>query len=202
MARPLKSERSSPYETRDKILDVAEIIIAKKGFHGATTREIAGTANINKNLIFYYYKNKDGLNFAVMERLFTPIFYRITQSMVELQPLTKVIDIIIDSYFEVIKEKQLIFSKLVAREQVNEGKYIYQFPLGKMSTAIPLWRDTLNSDKSSALDMFKYSMIVGAIVFPFMSMPILEKLVTSTDETMPSIDELRYEIRSFIMKGI
>ncbi len=202
MARPRKSERSNPDETRNKILDVAEVIIAQKGFNGATTREIAESADINKNLIFYYFKNKDGLNLAVMERLISPIYLHVAQSLKKHKTLTEVIDSIIDAYFSVIKKKHLIFAKLVAREQVNEGQYISHFLLEKMSSMIPLWKQTLNSEKSSAFDMFKYSMIVGAIVFPFMSMPILEKLVTTTEENMPSIDELKLEIRTFIMKGI
>jgi AcrR family transcriptional regulator len=202
MARPKKSERANIDETRNRILDVAEVIIAQKGFNGATTREIAESADINKNLIFYYFKNKDGLNIAVMDRLISPIYTHIAQSLKKQKPINDVIESIIDAYFSVIKKKQLIFAKLIAREQVNEGKYISQFLLEKMSSMIPLWKSTLNSEKSSAFDMITYSMIVGAIVFPFMSMPILEKLVSSTDENMPSIDDLKTEIRSFILKGI
>lgn len=56
-------------DARDKILNSAEEIFALKGFGGARTAEIASSAGVNKALLHYYFKSKEGLYHAVMDRL-------------------------------------------------------------------------------------------------------------------------------------
>ena len=54
--------------TKEKILNVAGEIFAKKGFDGTSIREIAQTAEVNLAGINYHYENKLGLYIAVFER--------------------------------------------------------------------------------------------------------------------------------------
>lgn len=56
-------------DAKDKILNAAEEAFALKGFGGARTAEIAKKAGVNKALLHYYFKNKEGLYHAVMDRL-------------------------------------------------------------------------------------------------------------------------------------
>ena len=56
-------------EAKEKILNSAEEAFALKGFGGARTAEIACRAGVNKALLHYYFKSKDGLYHAVMDRL-------------------------------------------------------------------------------------------------------------------------------------
>ena len=46
---------------RETILKVSEEIFATKGFDGARVDEIAKKANVNKALIYYYFKSKEDL---------------------------------------------------------------------------------------------------------------------------------------------
>ena len=55
-------------DTINKILKAALVEFAKKGFAGARVDEIAKMAKVNKRMIYYYFKNKQGLYEAVMER--------------------------------------------------------------------------------------------------------------------------------------
>jgi AcrR family transcriptional regulator len=54
---------------RNQILDAAAQLIAEKGFHRATTREIAGTAGISEGTIYNYFDNKESLLIGLMVRL-------------------------------------------------------------------------------------------------------------------------------------
>ncbi len=54
---------------RGRILDAAVQVFAARGFSGATTREIARTAGIQKRMLFYYFPTKDDLYRAVLERI-------------------------------------------------------------------------------------------------------------------------------------
>lgn len=49
------------------ILTAAAQVFAEKGFHGATTRDIAQTADIAEGTIYNYFKNKEELLIAIIE---------------------------------------------------------------------------------------------------------------------------------------
>jgi AcrR family transcriptional regulator len=59
--------------TRDKILNVAEVLFADRGFHGVSVREIADAAGVRQSLIHYHFANKDNLYVAVYGRRSSPI---------------------------------------------------------------------------------------------------------------------------------
>jgi TetR/AcrR family transcriptional regulator len=62
-ARPRNSA-----ETRASILEAAGRIFAEAGLAGARIDAIAAAADINKAMLYYYFKSKDGLYRAVLER--------------------------------------------------------------------------------------------------------------------------------------
>jgi TetR/AcrR family transcriptional regulator len=53
--------------TRSSILQAAERIFAEVGPDGARTQAIAAAAGVNKALLYYYFRSKDGLYRAVLE---------------------------------------------------------------------------------------------------------------------------------------
>ncbi len=53
-------------ETRATILKAAEQVYAEYGLAGARTDAIAAAAGVNKALLYYYFKSKDGLYQAVV----------------------------------------------------------------------------------------------------------------------------------------
>ncbi len=48
-------------ETKDSILKAAEELFSEKGFDGTSVNEITEKAGVNKPLIYYYFKSKEGL---------------------------------------------------------------------------------------------------------------------------------------------
>jgi TetR/AcrR family transcriptional regulator len=52
---------------RDRILRAAETVFARKGYAGATTREIARAAGIQKRMLFYYFPGKERLYVATLD---------------------------------------------------------------------------------------------------------------------------------------
>lgn len=59
--------------TQNAILDAAEQVFAKGGLQGARVREIADLAGVNVATLYNYYKNKNALYEAVMERGIKPV---------------------------------------------------------------------------------------------------------------------------------
>ena len=66
--KPAIRRRLPPEDRVEHILDVALDLYSRKGFHGVTTRDIATACNVNVALIYYYFKSKDVLVQAVIER--------------------------------------------------------------------------------------------------------------------------------------
>lgn len=63
---PLKREIR---DTRELILESAKTVFAKKGFDGATVKDLSDIAGVNVSLISYYFKGKEGLYRACLESI-------------------------------------------------------------------------------------------------------------------------------------
>lgn len=57
-------------KSRDRILNAAIPVFARKGRHGAHMEEIAALAHINKAMIYYIFHNKDELYLEVIKFVF------------------------------------------------------------------------------------------------------------------------------------
>lgn len=60
-------------KTAARILDAAEIVFAAKGFDGASLRDIATQAGIREPGLYNYFKNKQDLYEAVLDRALLPM---------------------------------------------------------------------------------------------------------------------------------
>lgn len=54
---------------RRQIVDGAAQVFAQKGYHAATTREIAQAADVSEGSIYHYFDSKKDLLLAIMDRL-------------------------------------------------------------------------------------------------------------------------------------
>ncbi|PWC13206.1 TetR family transcriptional regulator [Brenneria roseae subsp. americana] len=65
--------KNDPVLTQTLILDAATSEFAEKGFDGARVDQIAQRANVNKQLIYYYFVNKDELFTRTLELAYQQI---------------------------------------------------------------------------------------------------------------------------------
>jgi len=65
--KPLSAKARVRRENTRKIIIAAEEVFSKKGFEGATTREIAATAVLPKANVHYYFPTKEDLYVRVLE---------------------------------------------------------------------------------------------------------------------------------------
>ena len=56
----LKKEKKHKYRRRQQeVLDAAAAVIARKGYHGASTTDIAGELGVSQPSLYYYFTSKD-----------------------------------------------------------------------------------------------------------------------------------------------
>jgi TetR/AcrR family transcriptional regulator len=62
-----------PQDCRNKLIEVATPLFAKKGFNGVSVREVATAAGVNLSMISYYFGGKEGLYGEVLNEQFASL---------------------------------------------------------------------------------------------------------------------------------
>src|SRR5436190_23873872 len=81
MRSALKKAREAPSSTKARILATAEGVFATKGFAGASTREIAGKAQVNISSLHYHWESKETLYYAVFQNVYDRILDLVRSAM-------------------------------------------------------------------------------------------------------------------------
>jgi len=59
--------RNLENNSRERLLETATGLFAEKGYAGASVREIVEKAGVSKPVLYYYFKSKEGLFYAILE---------------------------------------------------------------------------------------------------------------------------------------
>ena len=52
---------------RERLLETATVLFAEKGYAGASVREIVEKAGVSRPVLYYYFKSKEGLFYAILK---------------------------------------------------------------------------------------------------------------------------------------
>ncbi len=66
--RPLEPENGS---ARQRLLSAATDLFTQRGYAATTVREIVGAAGVTKPVLYYYFRNKEGIYLELMREAFT-----------------------------------------------------------------------------------------------------------------------------------
>jgi TetR/AcrR family transcriptional regulator len=67
--------------SRERIINAAIEVFAKKGRHGARMEEIAATAKINKAMIYYIFHNKDELYLETLKAILKDLIIQVSETI-------------------------------------------------------------------------------------------------------------------------
>ncbi len=119
-------------QTKNRILEAAELAFAEKGLHGARVDEIAARATVNKRMIYAHFQSKEGLYIAVLERVYARLsawevpFLERADTDAE-----NAIRALIQSYFAFLCENPT-FVQIVMWENLNKAAYLRQSAVGEI----------------------------------------------------------------------
>ncbi|MEQ8178148.1 MAG: TetR/AcrR family transcriptional regulator [Amphiplicatus sp.] len=65
---PKRTQHERREESRERILDAAEELFAKRGYHGVTMKDVSREAGVDAGLLHYYFAGKAGVFKAVIDR--------------------------------------------------------------------------------------------------------------------------------------
>ena len=119
MARP----RTSPSQTRHRILAAAADEFGARGFAATTIDRIAKRARVNKAMIYYHFPDKRALYACIIRDVFTPITERLRSAMAEDAPPDRKLDSLIEAIVASI-DKSTLFLPILLREIADGGAHL------------------------------------------------------------------------------
>jgi TetR/AcrR family transcriptional regulator len=158
MARkPLSRHKNShhstqPDDTPERLLRAAELEFATQGLSGARVDVIARRANINKQLIYYHFGDKDSLYQAVLERAYAKI--RASERDLSLagdDPATAMRKLVGFTFDYCAENRE--FVRLLVNENILEGKFIRRSEAIRQSSSplLKLLHDTVRRGVASGI---------------------------------------------------
>jgi AcrR family transcriptional regulator len=157
--------------TRDKILEAADHLFGELGFDATTTREIAERSRVNKALIHYHFKNKEGLLADLLDGYYEELANTLKDALQATGSLRERMLMMLDSYVDFLSHNRN-FNRIVQREAAG-GKHIerisaHMAPLFQLGMAVvqEAYPSTSSGDMSATqLFVSFYGMVIGYFTF-------------------------------------
>jgi TetR/AcrR family transcriptional regulator len=121
MSRP--GSKSRPREVAcEAILKAAMAEFAQEGLAGARMDEIARAAKVNKALLHYYFKDKENLYGAVLDRVFSGLSAQVQAALdPKLGPKARILAYAA-AHFDYIAAASSLYPRVVMREMMRAGR--------------------------------------------------------------------------------
>jgi TetR/AcrR family transcriptional regulator len=113
--------RHRPEDTRRAILEAAVAEFAAEGISGARTDAIARAAGVNKALLYYYFKDKEALHGAVLDRVFAGLRAAAEAQLDRDLPAGRKVLAYVGAHFDYIASSPL-YPRLVMQEMMRAGR--------------------------------------------------------------------------------
>src|SRR5471032_1136225 len=192
MARPA---RVSP----DRILAAAALEFAERGFAGARVDRIARRAKVNKAMLYYHFKSKQGLYRTLLRRMFTLVAAKL-QAIAAADGLPpEKMDRAIAGMAAFIEE-HTFFPAIMLREVAEGGAHLDRDTLTALA-AVPravaaiVQQGVASGDFRDVNPVFAYFSMLAPVVFYLAGTPIrkeLSHLHVIDMRAMPTADFVRH----------
>ncbi|UCC44259.1 MAG: TetR family transcriptional regulator [Candidatus Zixiibacteriota bacterium] len=118
------TRRHPKYEKRmASILKAASRVIARDGFEGASVRDVAARGKIGLSGIYYYFKGKDELLYAIQYHAFSTLVSSLKDRLKEASSPEEKLRAVIDNHFTFFVNNMDEFIVCVHEMESLSGKY-------------------------------------------------------------------------------
>ena len=174
-----QKQKRDAVATRSKIIQNAMELFAKKGFDGVSVDEVASASDINKAMIFYYFKNKAGLYEAVMQGVLDAIYEEIIEADKCCENTLGELRAFIATYASFTK-RYPHFPALLLRELSDSGAHLPELMFESMKNLFVLLSGILEKGVNEGLfkdvvPMIVHFMIIGTLNLYVTTRPLRER---------------------------
>jgi AcrR family transcriptional regulator len=100
----VETQLSTP--SAEEILQAAVRLFARKGFEATSTREIVEAAGVTKPMLYYYFKSKEGLCEAILNRFLSQFYSRLRLVIDEPRPPRDALVEVVWSHLDYCRENR------------------------------------------------------------------------------------------------
>lgn len=202
----------APPSSRDKILDVAEALFARRGFEGVGMREVADAAGLGKSSLFHHFRSKAQLYLAVLERLLTQLDDRLGVALAApgspLERLDRLVDELVDALAEREPAARLLLRALFEddafeAEAWDEGRAAEQRLQSVLGGILGLLREGTESGAfRPSAGPHTLQTLIGATVYHFASGEFGEGLLGGSLLSADAVRRHKDEVKAFLHHGL
>ncbi|MGE0240262.1 MAG: TetR/AcrR family transcriptional regulator [Parvibaculaceae bacterium] len=194
---------------RETLLKAAKEAFAARGLEGARVDDIARRAGINKQLVYHYFGNKDGLYTAVLEQIYREIREREQELHLASFPAEEAMRRLVEFSFDYLAQHPE-FVALIADENAHDGRHLKGAPqVEEMNRPIiDLLRETLERGMREGIfrkgldPLHIYLSIAGMAFFYFANVHTLSRVFNRKLGSEAAIAERRAHIVDFVLNAI
>jgi len=205
-------ETPLPPSSRDKILDVAEALFARRGFEGVGMREVADAAGLGKSSLFHHFRSKAQLYLAVLERLLAQLEERLCAALAApgapLERLDRWIDALVDALAEREPAARLLLRGLFEDDAFDaaawsEGRDAERHIESILNGILALLREGGESGAfRRASGPHTVQTLIGATVYHFASGEFGEGLLGGSLRSADAVRRRKAEVKAFLHHGL
>jgi TetR/AcrR family transcriptional regulator len=198
--------------SREKILDVAEALFARRGYAGVGLREVAQGVGLGKSSLFHHFRSKAELYLAVLRRVFERIDERIAPALApgggHAERLERCVDALIDALAEHPTTARLLLRGLFEEDdlpaQPGEARAAAERALDVL-----LGRARALLAEGVAAGAFRAASpghliqtLIGAVVYHFASGEFGEGVVGAPLFSADAVRRRKREVKDLLRRGL
>lgn len=198
--------------SREKILDVAELRFAQRGYAGVGLREVAEAAGLGKSSLFHHFKSKAALYLAVLDRVLARIRERMEPNLRAggdpTARLDRIVEELIDGLAEHPTSARLLLRALfedddLPQEGLPEAESFERTLTAFVGSLEALLAEGARQGAFRALDAaHTLQTLIGATIYHFASGEFGEQLLGGPLFSAEAVSRRKGEVKAFIHHGI
>lgn len=189
-----------------KIIKKSMLLFSKNGFEATTLDDIAKECEVNKALIYYYFKNKARLYTVVTSDLFDTIYEKIINAEKCCNSSTSELRSFITTYAE-YATKHPYFPALMLRELSDSGAHLPDEIFSSMKRLFFLLSDILKRGEEEgvfkkSIPMVLHFMIIGSLNLLVTTKSLRKKALELSDDIDTCSECSMQEMSEYIFETI
>jgi len=207
MPEPLVHPRSA----RDKILDCAERLFARRGYAGVGLAEVAEAVGLSKSSLFHHFRSKTALHAAVVARILGHIDQAVSAAVVAATTPQERLDRWIDAVVDVLAANPS-YARLLLRSLFEDDELAGDTPeeaeanaalRHMVSAASQLLREGMLSGAFRPASVsHTLQTLIGAAVFHFASGEFGEELCGRSVFAPSEVRRRKNELKALVRRGL
>jgi AcrR family transcriptional regulator len=155
-------------ERKNQILDAAEDVFTRKGFDDARMDDIAEGTGLSKGALYWYFKSKDDLIIAVLDRIFMVAFKQLEtdkgQHLSETELIQQFTEEVIREYKKMLHMMPIAYEFLaLAFRNKTVQKALKQYVKIYMDALVPTIQRGIDAGEFRQVDALEAAIAAGAI---------------------------------------